>query len=444
MPENQRPKSLTLVLLAAFLIQAGVLFIVIPRMGDILAPEYGTGFGDLYDLIANNLAHGNGYRIEANMGETMMREPGYPLFLFLVFKIAGYHIEAARTANLLLTVGISLMLIRLTRRVTGDWVTAGVAALVFLLYPGTLVAEARGGVEIAFIFILMCFMLALHRAVEKGSRRSYFAAGLVLGAVVMVRSTPLLLPVFLFVYLAFAVHSFKERLKLAVNIAVLGLGMALVMVPWVVRNYLLVEEFIPTATVSGVAAQEGQYTCQAMSGESPFRVSQQAAAQQRNDMARQMGVPFEGWYYQYFYAARDEVAFNEKLLQKVRTGYADDPSLLARCAGQNLLNFWFLGKTWQATGQNVAMQLPLLGLALMGLGELRKRGRLREMGIMLTLILYIIVIQAPIIAHARHSIPVVPFLAIPVGVSLVSLWQKYKGRIPLKMGQAVLETGEKY
>ena len=76
--ENQRSRLLALVFLAAFIVQAAILFIAAPKLGAFLAPEYSTGFGDLYDLIANNLVHGNGYRIEANMGETMMREPGYP------------------------------------------------------------------------------------------------------------------------------------------------------------------------------------------------------------------------------------------------------------------------------------------------------------------------------------------------------------------------------
>lgn len=441
--ENQRSRLLALVFLAAFIVQAAILFIAAPKLGAFLAPEYSTGFGDLYDLIANNLVHGNGYRIEANMGETMMREPGYPLFLVLVFKLAGYHIEAARVANLVLAVGIAFMMMRLTRRVTNDWVTAVIAPLVFLLYPGTLVAEARGGVEVAFIFVLMCFMLALHHAVEKASRWSYFAAGLVLGVVVMVRSTPLLFPVFLLVYLASTMRTFRERLKLSLNIVVLVLGMVLVMVPWVIRNYMLVQQFVPTATVSGVAAQEGQYTCQAMSRETSFRASQREAAHERNELASRLGVPFEGWYYQYFYAARDEVAFNKSLLQKVEMGYADDPTLLVRCAGKNLFNFWFLGKTWQATGQNVLMQVPLLLLTLGGLRLLWKRGRLHEMGIMLTFVLYIIAVQAPIIAHARHSIPVVPFLAIPASVALVSIWQAYQRRMPQGRVEAGLETGEK-
>ena len=55
------------------------------------------------------------------------------------------------------------------------------AALLFLLYPGILVAEARAGIEIPSIFTVLLFMLVLYSAVEKGSLWRYWAAGLLLG-----------------------------------------------------------------------------------------------------------------------------------------------------------------------------------------------------------------------------------------------------------------------
>lgn len=426
--EQPKPRSISLILLAAFLLQAILILAVLPTFGDVVAPEYGVGFGDLYDLIANNLIQGHGYRIEANMGETMMREPGYPLFLAGVFKLGGYHIEAARLANLLLSLGIGFMMMRLTRRVTNDRVTALIAVLLFLFYPGILIAEARGGVEIAFIFVVMLFMLALHDAVEKGNVWRYFVAGLMLGGVVLVRSTPLLFPAFLLVYLLLTTRGVSERLRLGFKIVVLVFGMVLVMLPWMIRNYRLVQQVVPTATVAGVAAQEGQYTCQNLSFADNFRASQREAAHQRNQFASQLGLPFEGWYYQYFYSPRDEEQFNKALLQRVAMEYRQRPALLAQCVGKNLVNIWFLGKTWRATGLNALMQVPLLVLALGGGYLLWKRGLLRKMGIMLMFVLYIIAVQVPIIAHARHSIPVVPFLTILASISLVSIWHAYKAR----------------
>lgn len=432
--ENWRRRSIFLILSAALLINAALLFVVLPILGHFFSGGYSLDFTDLYDLIANNLVHGIGYRVEAGMSETMLREPGYPLFLAIVFKVGGYHIEAARLAILLLTPGIAFMLMRLTRRVTDDEAAPLIATLLFLFHPGTIISEARAGVEIPFIFVMMLFMLALYRAVEKRTLWAFFLAGLVLGVVVLVRSTPLLFPVFLLVYLVLTANGASERLKVVLNIAALVLGMAVVMLPWVIRNYMLVQEFVPTATVQGVAAQEGQYTCQYFSFDRSFGLLEHEAGQEREKLATRLGIPFKGPYYQIFYDAHNEVAFNKILLRRVAMTYREDPTLLARCVGRNLLNFWFLGKIWPVTLLNMLLQGPLLGLGLGGVYVLRKRGLLRKMGIMLTFVLYIVAVHAPIIAHARHSIEVLPFLTILASVSLISIWHKYRTYAPKETG----------
>src|ERR1700733_9840605 len=87
------------VLLVVFLTTAAILFLAVPKLDSAFAYRYSAHFQDGYDLIANNLANGDGYRWDANMAETMIREPGYPLFLAAVFKVAGYSLDAARFAN---------------------------------------------------------------------------------------------------------------------------------------------------------------------------------------------------------------------------------------------------------------------------------------------------------------------------------------------------------
>ena len=422
---NQKIRTTSLVLLVAFLVTAAILFVLVPNMGRFFAYRYSAHFVDGYDLIASNLASGNGYRWQAGMGETMIREPGYPLFLAAVFKIAGYHIEAARFANWLLTIGIAWMIMRLTKMVTNDGGAALVASLLFLFHPGVLIAEARGGVEILSIFVALVFMLVLYRAVEKGNPWRYFVAGLVLGIVIQVRSTPLAFPALLLVYLCWTANSARERLRAIVNVATLVLGMAMVMMPWIMRNYMLVQKFVPTATVLGLAVQEGQYASQHLSFRRDYYAVQDEAGRERSDLATKLGLRFEGvYYYQVFYEARDEWGFYNGLLQRAEKTYVEHPSLLASCVGKNLFNFWFLGKTWTVTCLNMVIQVPVIVLALSGLHLLRKRGQLHRMGMMLTFALTIMFVTLPVIAAARYSIPVVAFLAIPASLSVLSMWHR--------------------
>jgi 4-amino-4-deoxy-L-arabinose transferase-like glycosyltransferase len=414
--------------LIALIIAAVVLFAILPKYTQVVAPEYGLGFADGYELIANNLIHGHGYRLDANASETMMREPGYPLFLAVLFKLAGYSLTSVRWANWLLTCGIAFLLMHLANRLTGDRTVALVATLLFLLYPSTLISEARGGVEILFILVLLVFMVSLHYAVGNGMLRNYFVAGLALGVVVQVRSTPLVFPFFLLIYLLLFGGQANERLKTTLRVAVLVLGMLVVMIPWIVRNYALVSHFVPTATVQGVAAQEGQYTCQHMAFGTDFYASQIQAGNMRDAVAVDDDLRFEGAYYQLFFDPHDEWAFNKILFQRVEKEYFDHPSLLADCACKNLFNFWFLGRTWQATKLNMLVQSPLLLLAVSGLYIVLKRGELARFGIILVFIFCIVAVHLPTIAHTRHSVPLLPFLAIPASVALVSFWRKLRGK----------------
>lgn len=424
MPQLFRSKSVSLILLAALLTNAAIVLWALPEVKSSLNLTYSLSFGDLYDLIARNLDQGNGYRVEPGMSYTMLREPAYPLVLAAVFKLAGYGIQQARVVCVLLAFGAALILMQLTRKITGDAIIALVATVLFLLYPGILVAEARAGIEIPAVFTVMLFMLALYTALEKGNLWRYGAAGLLLGVSVQVRSQVLLFPVFLLAYFLFTAKGRGERWKVVGRISVLALGAGVVMSPWIIRNYILVHQLVPTATVAGVAAQEGLYTCENDTLADAFFMGQTKAGIERAGFAKQLGLPFSGPYYQLFYTPNDEVAFNRALLNRVSTEYRTRPQLLAGCAAKNLFfNFWFLGKRPESTLLNIVVQAPLIGLALGGVVVLRKRGLLRKAGIVLVYILYIPVVQAPIIAHARHSMFIVPFLAILAAASLVSACQ---------------------
>ena len=417
-------------LIAAFVLQALLLFVVLPGMTRVVANRYSVAFQDLYDMIAENLVLGNGYRVEADTSDTMLREPGYPLLLAAAFRIGGYHIETARLVNLVLTMLAALALMTLALHLTGDRSAALLAALIFMLYPGTLMAVARAGVEISYLCGLVLFLLLFHQALAKGQLWRFAACGLILGVTVMIRSEAMFFPFLALAFLLLLEKGIRPRLMAILRVGVVVVAMVAVMVPWIVRNYRLSGEFVPTATVAGVAAQEGLYTCENLSVGRPFWAVQLAAGRERGAAAARMGLAFVGRdYYQFFYRPQDEVVFNKALLQQAKAEYQSHPLLLPTCASKNLLfNFWFLGKTWQATALNAALQIPILALALCGVVALWKRGELKRNGIVLAFILYVPLLHAPIIAHARHSIIVIPFLAIPASLFLASWWRVRWGR----------------
>src|SRR5438034_5495 len=89
----------------------------------------------------------------------------------------------------------------ISQRLTTSATLTVAAAVLFLFHPGTLVAETRGGVELLFILLLLLSMLMMYRAIEGGHKLDFAVSGAILGAAVMVKSTPLLFPLVLLVYL---------------------------------------------------------------------------------------------------------------------------------------------------------------------------------------------------------------------------------------------------
>jgi 4-amino-4-deoxy-L-arabinose transferase-like glycosyltransferase len=424
-----RNRLAILTLVPAFIATASILFLIMPKLQHYSGFHYSINIADGYGILAQSLADGNGFRWRADMAGTMIREPGYPLLLAATFKILGPSLEAARVLNLLLAVGIVLMLMTLARRITSDPRVPVVAALIFLLHPGTLIAEARGGVEILFIFVGFGFLLTLYWAAEKGGLWRYLLAGLALGVVVQVRSTPILFPGFFLLYAMFTVAKLRQRLSVVYRVAVLSVGMGLVMTPWVMRNYRLTHEFVPVSTLGGVGLQEGLCMCRNVSFGDDLDPVGKAAGRIRGQLAHDLGMRFEGaQYLQTFYDARDEVAFNRILFERAKSEYLSDPRLFAGCVGKNLLNFWVLGKTWTVTQLNMLLQIPLLALVFCGLVIAWRRCELRNMGILLTYCGSILIVHLIVVAEARYSIPVLAFLSIPAAIAVTAIGERFGGK----------------
>lgn len=410
----------------AFIIKAALLFVVIPMVATKFSSQYGlNNFADGYDLIADTLARGSGYRFFPETALTLMREPGYPFFLAGIFSLAGYSLTAAKAANLLLAFGAAWLIVRLASRFSHHSVVTIGAPLVFLFHPGVIIAESRGGFEILFIFTLLAFVVLLYRARERGRPLDYLFAGLALGLAILVKSTPLLFPFFLLAaFLIFDRRSVSPMTSVR-NVAIMVLFAAVVVSPWVVRNHHLTGKIIPTASVLGVSAHSGQYICKNSSFTANFQKLDIAGARERERLAVEQGYEFKKAYYQFFYKTEDEIAFHDYLKRRVVDEYVQTPELFLKCVSFNLAKFWFSGKSWSATAVNAVVQLPLLVLGIIGAFIIVRQGRMALLAPLGLLILYYWAVHLPIHAQARYSIPLVPFLAIPACFALAHFVSRF-------------------
>jgi 4-amino-4-deoxy-L-arabinose transferase-like glycosyltransferase len=411
------------VLMLVCLVHAILLFVAIPKLSSRLRHSYNQEiYTDGYDQLAWNLAEGRGYRMYADTSETMMREPGYPILLAGIFAAFGRNFAIVTLANMLMAFAISVVLLRLSGEIIGDPVIALLPPLIFLLHPAILIAESRGGIEILYALFLALFMSMLHAAIKTGRSMRYIACGGILGLTLLVRSVPLLFPILLlFYFLVFDEPMNQSAPAKFRNITFMIVAMLLVLSPWIIRNYLLAGKFVPTASVLGVSAQAGEYVFTHGTGqEDRFQLDGQAA-QERNALARRLGYPFKEGYYQCFYSSKDELEFSSYLFHRVASDYRSKPKLFARFVVSNLGAFWTGGKTASAERMNKILQIPLLALGLIGLMIFWREGRLKVVAPLVLLIGYSMAISAPILAQARYSVPVVPYVAILASIPLLKL-----------------------
>ncbi len=392
-----------------------LLFVLVPKVRGPFMRSYTMDRydGDGYDQIAENLADGNGYRLYPNMAETLVREPGYPILLAGLYKTVGRSLRAVQFVNLIFALATAWLITRIASQLSSSRLLIFGSPLLFLLHPETLLAESRGGIEILFGFMLALFILTVLRAVKTNRWRDYLVSGAVLGLTCLVRSTPILFPVFLLGY----VLAFDRRRHSAVaivrNFALMAAAMFVVLSPWIVRNYKLTGKFVPTASVLGVAAQAGLY--HSAHHALGYVVADTEAGRQRNRLAQRFGFQFRPGYYQYFYSSADELAFSRDLFDRVVRRYESSPLLLVRTVLDNaFFNFWCGAKTRISALMDAVVQLPFVALALVGLVICLRAGRARETVPMALLVVYIVAVSTPILAQARYSAPLTPFLSILV------------------------------
>jgi hypothetical protein len=410
---------LAIIVLVIMAIKLAVALEVVPRYLVQIRTVYGIGASDNYLSLAKNIAAGNGYRFTPDTTLTLMREPGYPYFLAALLRLFSNYTVAVMVTNILFTSMAAFVVGSLARSVSAvRWVPVA-APILFLLHPGVIVSELRRGYEALFILLLVIFLWLLIKALRTDKTTAFVKAGLALGVASCVRSTALLFPAFLAAYGLLLGGGWASIPRYVWRAALVFACALIVLSPWIIRNELLVGKFIPTASVQGVALQVGEYICTHADGKKTMEDLDQEAAAVRNRMAADEGYRFQGDYYQFFYSPQDELRFNSALGREVALEYLQSPAVFAKCTSENVLRFWFAGKSDAVTLANMCIQLPYLILALVGFAFEVRRPEGRPALVLLSLfVVYTMAVYSPIHAQARYSIPLIPIVSIFAAVPI--------------------------
>ena len=207
-----------------------------------------------FDMTAKGLVSVHKYHYEGT--PTAFFPVGYPAFLAVIYWIAGPHPIAAKIANVVLSTFICLFAYLLAKQVF-ERQTARITLAIMTIFPSQIFFTSLLTTEVLFAtFLLITMYLVTTSKSEELSGGALFLGGVFLGLTCLIRSVPIFMP---FIFLIYWKWIKTLPVKKVVNaFVVVVLGMTSVLLPWVIRNALVFNNFVLVSTNGGVNFWLGQ------------------------------------------------------------------------------------------------------------------------------------------------------------------------------------------
>jgi 4-amino-4-deoxy-L-arabinose transferase-like glycosyltransferase len=203
-----------------------------------------------YQRVAVSLVQGHGFTNPYSNFPTAQWPPGYSYFLAGIYFLFGPTLVGARLANVVLGAATAALTYLLATRLF-DKRAALAAGLVMAVFPSQIFFVSLVWSEVVFTFgfvlALLCVVMALQ---APGSQRRWWllGVGLLTGAATLVRGQGFFLPIIAFLTWGVLGREWMRSLKwTAVTVAI----MALVLLPWSIRNYVVLHSPVLVSTSFG-------------------------------------------------------------------------------------------------------------------------------------------------------------------------------------------------
>lgn len=191
-----------------------------------------------YDLIAEGLLKGQGFPVEglADNEVEIVRPPLFPLILAGIYKIFGHNYMLARIFQALLASIAVLFIYLLSIDIFRNKAAAVISCLIYSLYPSLIAYTGLLYSETVFIFLLVISMYFLNLSINSGKYKFYILTGLFLALATMISSRSLYMALLIFLGLLVVLKNKKMVFKGSFFIVLM---MLVIFSPWTIRNYFV-------------------------------------------------------------------------------------------------------------------------------------------------------------------------------------------------------------
>ncbi len=355
--------------------------------------KYGWERDDNYDEIALNVLDGNGYRIDPDLPPNTVRPPLYTLFLMFVFSLFGHARWKVVVAQALLQTLVCYLVYRLGKRFTGDSNTAKLAALLYAVYPQSMLYTSMYMTESLFALLIILSAWVYFDVAAGDSGPKSLLLGILLGLSALTRPIAMLLFVPVCVlYLWRGRHRTVERSRLFRNAVLVVLSFVLTITPWTLRNYAMTGKIIP------VSSRGGHFL---------YSNTIADAEEERTDQIEAFGEADNS----------DPEGRDATYLSMALSNILEKPHLFLANTVRTMLDFWHRGHSRAISVFNGITNFFLLFLAVLGVVKYGRRT-----GVLLTVlvvyVLYFNLCYGLLHAISRYSFPVIPFVLIYAAYSV--------------------------
>lgn len=404
------------IVLVAILIRAALLVVLYSLPNDVYNPRYIT---DRWDNFSRNMVEYHTFSwVKDGSIPTITRTPVYPLFLAGLIAVTGDNLFLMKLLYLVLDGVLVLMIMKLSEQVFGD-VAASTWAGVFyglFLFPGWHASKLSPDVFNSFLLLgaTMLYLRYVHDPVDEETPwRGIFVTGLVCGLAVLTKHVVvLLMPAWLL--LTLAKKKFSPRSM--VIVAGMVIAAALVLTPWLYRNYRVAGRPAVLQTLTWYNYWYGEYV--------DAHVDRLADPAFRADVAYYIGELAGDNIRKLPYALtveedlRREATLRSLALRHVR----EQPGHFIAKSSRNIVRFWYFTETGRMTKYTGVIGAIMFILTLLGLAYAARARHLNDRAVLLlATTLYLNLIYAPVFSIMRYMIPAVPYIAIFAGYGLSRL-----------------------
>jgi 4-amino-4-deoxy-L-arabinose transferase-like glycosyltransferase len=387
------------------------------RLAYVLANPQPAIRGDAlhYDDIASNLAAGHGFSMssvnllpadrppDGGPGPTARRPPLYPVFLAIVYRVAGHGYGAVLILQALIGALTCWIIYALCRATLRDRTAALVALAMAAVYPPFVRYCGDLLTETLFLFLTVAAFLAAWRAMTAGGAARTALAGALGGLAALCRPTAVFFLPLEGLLLIAAVSGPGRARSWSAHMAVYATAFCLVLSPWVIRNYAVFDSFIPGFTSAGYNLFMGTYP------ESHGLANVNPSAHPEQLRARLKGVG----------EVRADAIYRRAALRNVET----HPFEYLKLVGMKTLRGWFVikpGHEWTPTPLSLAGHGALLVLAFIGALWNRKR-HLFGVIVLASGAAAFTGFHALVVSNLRYNLPAVPFAMILASAALAAI-----------------------